>query len=148
MINKLNTNENGYTRENELLINLNKELIKFVVNDNENNLFKLVNWLNKSNEHNNKYGFTVFNVILDLNNTNDFKTFNDYCINNVNDFKIFEQKTNNMDLNNCIVYVFENNFEYFVIDKNDMVQFIIDYILYDYYNNFLCDLYKFLSDLI
>ena len=148
MLKNLNNNENGFTKENELLISLNTDLIKYAVNNNEKNLFKIVNWLNKSNEVNNNYGFTVTSIILNLNNENDFKTFKNLCLSSISDLSYFKLKSNNIDLNNAFVYVFENNNEYIVINKNNMVQFIIDFIMYNYYNNFLYDLFMFLSSLI
>ena len=142
----LKTNENGLNKENELLIDLNMDLITFVLKKDKNNMFKLMEFFNKANEYGNKYNFQVTSIILNLNNENDFKTFKKLCINSVGDLECF--KDNEIDLKNAFAYVYENSCEYILYNNKDFENFLRDYILYTYYNEFLFDLFMFLSSLI
>ena len=144
----LKTNENGLNKENDLLIGLNTDLIEYALKKDKNNRFKIIEFLNNANKQGNKYNFVVTSVILDLNNTNDFETFKKLCIKSVKDLNDFKDNCSDIDLNNAFVYVYENSYQYIVYNNSDFENFLRDYILYNYYNEFLFDLFVLLSSLI
>ena len=148
MLENLNTHENGLNMENECLIDLNTNLISLVLKKDKTNMFKIMDWFNKALETNNKYDFQAISIILNLNNENDFKTFKKLCMTSVSDLKDFNRCSNGIDLNNAFVYVFENSYEYILYNNKDFENFVRDYLMYTYYNDFLFDLFMFLSSLI